>query len=146
MSAAINLDHETALITGGGTGLGMLERWHRNILFTAFLASRFGIPLVTACSAAKSASVGLVRSLATEISGQWFRSNAIAPGWIDSDMMCPALAGNLSRCDKIFSRTLVNRFDQTNDVGNATIYLHSPAAEFVTGTVLPLDGGVSLGF
>lgn len=124
----------------------MLKRKQGNILFTASMASLFGIPLVTAYSAAKSAYLGLVRSLATEVSPQGVRVNAIAPGWIESDMMLKALNGDPERARKILGRTPMNCFGTSRDVGLAATYLCSPAARFVTGVVLPVDGGASIGF
>jgi NAD(P)-dependent dehydrogenase (short-subunit alcohol dehydrogenase family) len=124
----------------------MVARKHGNILFTASMASLFGIPLVMAYSAAKSAYLGMVRSLATEVSSHGVRVNAIAPGWIESDMMLKALAGDSERSDKILGRTPMKCFGKAEDVGWAATYLCSPAARFVTGIVLPVDGGVSNGF
>ncbi len=124
----------------------MLKRRHGNILFTASMASLFGIPLVAAYSAAKSAHLGLVRSLATEVSPQGVRVNAIAPGWIESDMMLKALKGDAERSKKILGRTPLHRFGTAEDIGLAATYLCSPAAKFVTGVVLPVDGGASIGF
>jgi NAD(P)-dependent dehydrogenase (short-subunit alcohol dehydrogenase family) len=125
---------------------GMMKRRHGNILFTASMASLFGIPLVTAYSAAKSAHLGLVRSLATEVSPHGVRVNAIAPGWIESAMMLNALNGDPGRSKKILSRTPLNCFGTPEDIGLAAVYLCSPAARFVTGIVLPVDGGASIGF
>jgi NAD(P)-dependent dehydrogenase (short-subunit alcohol dehydrogenase family) len=124
----------------------MIERKHGNILFTASMASLFGVPLVVAYSAAKSAYVGMVRSLTTEVSPHGVRVNAIAPGWIESNMMRNALNGEPSRSRKILSRTPMNRFGTPKDIGLAATYLCSPAAQFVTGVVLPVDGGASIGF
>ena len=125
---------------------GMLQRRHGSIIFTASMASLFGIPLVAAYSAAKAAHLGLVRSLATEVSPHGVRVNAIAPGWIESDMMLKALKGDPAREQKILGRTPMNRFGTAEDIGLAATYLCSPAARFVTGIVLPVDGGVSIGF
>jgi NAD(P)-dependent dehydrogenase (short-subunit alcohol dehydrogenase family) len=125
---------------------GMMKRRHGNILFTASMASLFGIPLVAAYSAAKSAHLGLVRSLATEVSQHGVRVNAIAPGWIESDMMLKALSGDPERSKKILGRTPLNCFGTAEDIGLAAVYLCSPAAKFVTGVVLPVDGGASIGF
>jgi NAD(P)-dependent dehydrogenase (short-subunit alcohol dehydrogenase family) len=124
----------------------MMRRRHGNILFTASMASLFGIPLVAAYAAAKSAHLGLVRSLATEVSPRGVRVNAIAPGWIESDMMLKALNGDPARSKKILSRTPMKRFGTAQDVGLAATYLCSPAARFITGVVLPVDGGASIGF
>lgn len=125
---------------------GMMKRRRGNILFIASMASLFGIPLVAAYSAAKSAHLGLVRSLATEVSPHGVRVNAIAPGWIESDMMLKALDGDPARSQKILGRTPMNCFGTAEDVGLAATYLCSPAAKFVTGAVLPVDGGASIGF
>lgn len=124
----------------------MIQRKHGNILYTASMASLFGIPLVVAYSAAKSSYLGLVRSLATEVSPHGVRVNAIAPGWIESDMMLKALQGDPERSKKILSRTPMNCFGTAKDVGLAATYLCSPAARFVTGVILPVDGGASIGF
>jgi gluconate 5-dehydrogenase len=74
------------------------------------------------------------------------RVNAIAPGWIESDMMRSALNGDPARSAKVLGRTPMNRFGTPEDIGWAATYLCSPAAKFITGIVLPVDGGVSIGF
>jgi gluconate 5-dehydrogenase len=125
---------------------GMMARRAGSILFIASMASLFGIPHVVAYSAAKSAILGMVRTLATEWSPHGVRVNAVAPGWIDSDMMRKALADDPLREKKILDRTPMGRFGAAEDVGWAAVYLCSPAARFVTGAVLPVDGGVSIGF
>lgn len=124
----------------------MIARKHGHILFTASMASLFGIPQVIAYSAAKCAYVGMVRTLATEVSGSGVRVNAIAPGWIDSAMMRKALGNDPARSDKILGRTPMKSFGSAEDIGWAAVYLSSPAAKFVTGVVLAVDGGVSIGF
>lgn len=125
---------------------GMLERRHGNILFIASMASFMGVPKVIAYAAAKSAVLGMVRTLAAEVSGQGVRVNAIAPGWIETPMLEQALNGDPERKAKILNRTPMNTFGQPGDIGWAAVYLCSPAARFVTGTVLPVDGGASIGF
>ena len=125
---------------------GMIARRAGSIVYIASMASLFGIPNVVAYSAAKSACLGIVRTLATEWSPHGVRVNAIAPGWIDSDMMRGALAGDPARSAKILNRTPMGRFGNADDIGWAAVYLSSPAARFVTGATLPVDGGVSIGF
>lgn len=125
---------------------GMIARKHGSVIIIASMASLFGIPKVVAYAAAKSAYVGMVRTLASEVSADNVRVNAIAPGWIDSDMMRKALAGDPARQAKILGRTPMGKFGDTDDIGWAAVYLSSPAAKFVTGVVLPVDGGVSIGF
>lgn len=125
---------------------GMIARKHGSIIFTASMASLFGIPLVVAYASAKSAMLGMVRTLSTELSSDGIRVNAIAPGWIDTDMSRKAFAGDPARKNKIISRTPMAKLGDVADVGWAAVYLASPAAKFVTGAVLPVDGGVSMGF
>jgi NAD(P)-dependent dehydrogenase (short-subunit alcohol dehydrogenase family) len=125
---------------------GMIERRHGSVLFMASMASLFGIPQVVAYSAAKSAYLGLVRTLAVEVSGHGVRVNAIAPGWIQSDMVSKALDNDAPRKQRILGRTPMNRLGDPEDIGWAAVYLCSPAASFVTGTVLAVDGGISIGF
>lgn len=125
---------------------GMIERRHGSVLFIASMASLFGIPLVVAYSAAKSAHLGMVRTLAAEVSKHGVRVNAIAPGWIETEMSRKAMDGDPARKQKILGRTPLGTFGQPEDIGWAAVYLCSPAARFVTGVVLPVDGGVSIGF
>jgi gluconate 5-dehydrogenase len=124
----------------------MIARKHGSVLFMASMASLMGMPQIIAYSAAKSAYVGMVRSLSTEVAPQGVRVNAIAPGWIESDMLRKALDGDAPRKAKILSRTSMGRFGVAEDIGWTAVYLCSPAAQFVTGIVLPVDGGASSGF
>lgn len=124
----------------------MVRRGTGSILFMGSMASLFGIPLVVAYSAAKSAHLGMVRTLATELSPHGVRVNMIAPGWIETEMSRKAMEGDPERKRKILSRTPAGRFGKPEDVGLAAVYLCSPAARFVTGAVLPVDGGASIGF
>jgi gluconate 5-dehydrogenase len=124
----------------------MVDRRRGSILFIASMASLIGIPEVMAYSAAKSAHLGMVRSLATELSPSGVRVNAIAPGWIDTPMSRRAMQGDPARERRILSRTPMGRFGTPEEVALAAVYLCSDAAGFVTGAVLPVDGGASIGF
>ena len=124
----------------------MLERRHGSILFMASMTSFMGLPFVPAYSAAKSAHLGLVRSLAAELGPSGVRVNAIAPGWIQTPMLEKSLQGDTERRNKILSRTPLGHFGSPEDIAWAAVYLCSPAAKFVNGVVLPIDGGASIGF
>ncbi|MBV9848949.1 MAG: SDR family oxidoreductase [Armatimonadetes bacterium] len=125
---------------------GMTERGRGSILFIASMASLFGIPGVVAYSAAKSGLLGMVRTLATELSPVGVRVNAIAPGWIETAMSRRAMEGDPERERKILGRTPMARFGTPEDIGWAAVYLSSDAARFLTGVTLPVDGGASIGF
>lgn len=124
----------------------MLARKSGSILFTASMTSLIGMPLVVAYSAAKSAYLGMVRSLATEFGPEGVRVNAIAPGWIQSEMLDQALSGDPARKAKIIGRTPLGRFGHPDDIGWAAVYLCSSAGRFINGHILPVDGGAAVGF
>lgn len=126
-------------------GCRMVQRRAGCVLFTASMATLIGMPLIVAYSAAKSAYGGIVRSLAAEWGAAGLRVNAIAPGWIESDMLDQALSGDPARKAKILGRTPLGKFGEPDDIGLAAVYLCSPAAKFVTGVVLPVDGGAAIG-
>jgi gluconate 5-dehydrogenase len=88
----------------------------------------------------------MVRTLAAELTNSGVRINAIAPGWIETEMSRKAMAGDPTRKQKVLSRTPLRRFGTPDDIGWAAVYLCSPAAKFITGAVLPVDGGASIGF
>jgi NAD(P)-dependent dehydrogenase (short-subunit alcohol dehydrogenase family) len=127
-------------------GRRMIERRSGSVIFTASMASLMGLPLLVAYSAAKSAYIGVVRSLATEWGPHGVRVNAIAPGWITSAMVEQALAGDPVRKAKILGRIPTGSFGEPEDIGWAALYLASPAAKYVNGVVLPVDGGAAESF
>ena len=124
----------------------MKARGKGNILFQASMTSFIGQPNVIAYSTAKSGYLGMVRTLASEVSAYGIRVNGIAPGWIETPMLHQALDGDEPRKNKILGRTPMGRFGQPEDIGWAAVYLCSPAASFVNGVVLPVDGGALIGF
>jgi gluconate 5-dehydrogenase len=124
----------------------MVEREHGSIIFITSMAAIYGLPQVVAYSAAKSALAGITRQLATELSPHNVRVNSIAPGFISTPMMHAAVDKDPERKAKILGRTPSQQFGTPEDIGNAVVYLASPAARFVTGTQLVVDGGISIGF
>lgn len=127
-------------------GKRMLPRKKGAIVMMCSMTSLFGIPLVPAYSSAKSALLGLTRALAVEYSPHGVRVNAIAPGFYNTELNRRAYEGDPARLQKILTRTPMGRLGEESDVGYAAVYLCSPAAKFVTGVVLPVDGGCSIGF
>jgi NAD(P)-dependent dehydrogenase (short-subunit alcohol dehydrogenase family) len=127
-------------------GRRMVERHNGSVVFMASMTALIGMPLVVAYSAAKSAYRGIVRSLATEWGPHGVRINAIAPGWIASEMLDQALNGDPARKAKVLGRTPLGRFGEPDDIGWAVVYLASPAARFVSGILLPVDGGAAEAF
>jgi 2-dehydro-3-deoxy-D-gluconate 5-dehydrogenase len=112
------------------------------IINLASLYSVFGSGLIPSYSAAKGAIVQLTKSLAIELAQHNIQVNAIAPGWIETDMTAAARSMPLN--DEIILRTPAKRWGQTEDLIGATVFLASRAADFVTGITLPVDGGYSI--
>jgi len=125
---------------------GMVARGHGAVLFTSSMAAFMGVPQVMAYAAAKSAYFGMVSTLSAELAAEGVRVNAIAPGWIFSEMSRKALDNDPARKAKVLSRIQMGRMGQPEDVGWAAVYLCSPAANYVTGVTLPVDGGAAVGF
>ena len=124
----------------------MLANGKGSIIFIASMASYMGMPSVVGYTAAKTAVLGLTRSLACEWSASGVRVNAIAPGWITTPMTDKAFSGDPVRKNKVLSRTPMGKMGVPADIGNAAVYLASPAAAFVSGHCLAIDGGASIGF
>lgn len=124
----------------------MLERGKGSILFIASMASYIGLSQVVPYAAGKSAVLGMVRTLANEWSAQGVRVNAIAPGFIETPMVQKALQGDADRRNRVLLRTPMGKLGEPDDIAYAAVYLCSPAAKYVTGTTLVVDGGTSIGF
>ncbi len=124
----------------------MKERKAGNIIFISSMSALIGMTSVAAYSSAKTAMLGLTRSLSGEVASYNVRVNAIVPGFIDSVMFRKAVDGDIPRQQKILGRTAMNKYGDPMDIGWAAVYLCSPAASFITGVSLPVDGGCSIGF
>ena len=125
---------------------GMAARGKGSILNITSMAAMYGLPKVPAYSASKSAVLGMTRTLAVEWAPSGIRVNAIAPGFIFSDMTDKALNSDPDRKRRVMDRTPMGRLGQAAEIGTAAVFLCSDAASFVTGVNLPVDGGNSIGF
>jgi 2-deoxy-D-gluconate 3-dehydrogenase len=121
-------------------GRGMLERGEGRVIFTASLLSFQGGINVPGYAAAKSGVAGLVRALSNEWAGQGVTVNGIAPGYIATDNTA-ALQADPDRSRQIMERIPAGRWGRAEDLGGAVVFLASPAAAYVTGAILPVDGG-----
>ena len=125
---------------------GMAARGKGVILNITSMAAIYGLPKVAAYTSAKSAVLGLTRALAVEWAPQGIRVNAIAPGFIYSDMTDKALNSDPDRKRRVMDRTPMGRMGQAEEVAAAAVFLCSDAASYITGVNLPVDGGNSIGF
>ena len=117
-------------------GRGMVERGHGKIIFTASMLSFQGGVNVVSYAAAKSGIAGLTRALANEWAPHGVNVNAIAPGYIATDNT-QALQDDPDRSASIVARIPAGRWGRPDDLGGATVFLASAAADYVHGTVLP---------
>jgi len=124
----------------------MLKQKSGCIINISSMAAQYGIPYVIAYSAAKTAIEGMTRAMAVELSPEGIRVNCVAPGFITTNMSAKALDNDPQRKQKVLSRTPMGKLGHPDDVAGAILYLASDAAKYVTGIILPVDGGNSIGF
>jgi len=118
----------------------MLARGRGRIIFTASMLSFQGGINVPGYTAAKSGIAGLTKALANEWASKGITVNAIAPGYIATDNT-RALQDDPARSTSILERIPAGRWGQASDLAGATVFLASPASDYVSGIVLPVDGG-----
>lgn len=110
------------------------------------MASQYGIPKVIAYTASKSAIEGMTRAMAVDLSPSGIRVNCIAPGFIATDMSEKALNNDPERKNKVLSRTPIGYLGLPSQVADAALFLATDASSYITGIVMPVDGGNSIGF
>lgn len=124
----------------------MLAHKKGSIVNISSMAAQYGIPQVMAYTAAKTGIEGMTRAMAVELSPHGIRVNCVAPGFIATDMSAKALNNDLERKQKVLSRTPMGKLGTPADVAGAVYYYANNTSTFVTGTILPVDGGNSIGF
>lgn len=118
----------------------LLAKSGGTIVATASMLSFFGGGLVPGYAASKGGIAQLVKSLAIAYAPDGIRVNAIAPGWIATPLTA-ALQADPTRTEPILARTPLGRWGHPADLVGAVAFLSSPMSGFVTGIVLPVDGG-----
>ncbi len=121
-------------------GAPMLERGYGKIINLASLLSFQGGFRVPAYAASKGAVAQLTKALCNEWAGRGVNVNAVAPGYIATDMN-EALLADEARNEQILVRIPAGRWGNPDDLTGAVLFLASPAANYIHGTVLPVDGG-----
>jgi NAD(P)-dependent dehydrogenase (short-subunit alcohol dehydrogenase family) len=124
----------------------MIDRGEGTIINISSMAAKYGLPQVIAYTASKSAIEGMTKAMAVELSPKGIRVNCIAPGFIATDMSAKALNNDKERKRKVLSRTPLGKLGAPADIGDAALFLASESAKYLTGVVLPVDGGNSIGF
>ncbi|MDG1571172.1 SDR family NAD(P)-dependent oxidoreductase [Robiginitalea sp. M366] len=117
-----------------------------SIINISSMAAQYGLPYVIAYSASKTAIEGMTRAMAVEMGPMGIRVNCVAPGFIKTPMTAKALDSDPERKGRVYARTPMGEMGIPEDIADAVYFLASREARFITGTVLPVDGGNSIGF
>lgn len=121
-------------------GRPMLERGEGKVVNLASLLSFQGGMTVPAYAASKGAVAQLTKALCNEWAGKGINVNAVAPGYMATDMNA-ALLADPARLEQLSVRIPAGRWGQPEDIGTVVVFLASPAAAYVHGQVLAVDGG-----
>jgi len=120
----------------------MMRQKSGKIINIASMYSFFGSGLIPSYSAAKGAIVQLTKSMAIEFAPHNIQVNAIAPGWIETDLTAPVRTMPMN--DEILARTPAGRWGRPEELAGAAVYLASRASDFVTGDTIRVDGGYAI--
>jgi NAD(P)-dependent dehydrogenase (short-subunit alcohol dehydrogenase family) len=117
-----------------------------SIINISSMAALYGLPKVIAYTASKSAIEGMTVAMAVELSPKGIRVNAIAPGFIATDMSAKALNNDPERKNKVMGRTPMGFLGLPEDVADAALFLATNSSKYITGTSIRVDGGNAIGF
>jgi 2-deoxy-D-gluconate 3-dehydrogenase len=120
----------------------MVKQGQGKIINIVSMYSFFGSALVPSYSAAKGALIQLTKSMAIELAPFGIQVNAIAPGWIETDMTAPLKSSPLYQ--EIITRTPAGRWGNPDELSGTAVYLASRASNFVTGATICVDGGYAI--
>ncbi len=121
---------------------GMIRARHGRIILVSSIVGLYGAPGQSNYAASKAALVGLARSITRELGGRGITANVVAPGFIETEMTA-ALPDE--RRKAYLSAIPAGRFAQPQEVADAVVFLASPGAAYISGAVIPVDGGMGMG-
>lgn len=140
--AVLSINLTSAFIYAQAVSAGMLKSGHGKIINIASIMSWFGGVTIPAYAASKGGISQLTKALSNDWAARGICVNAIAPGYIDTALNT-ALIHNPERNTEVLARTPVKRWGLPADLKGAAVFLASAASDFVTGAIIPVDGGYS---
>lgn len=142
----LNVDLVAPLIVAKRVAPGMIERREGKIINMCSMMSVYGRQNVSAYAAAKGGLKLLTANMCCEWAKYGVQINGIGPGYIATEQTAPIRVDGHPFNDLVMTRTPANRWGEPEDVGNASLFLASKAANFVNGHVLNVDGGILANF
>jgi NAD(P)-dependent dehydrogenase (short-subunit alcohol dehydrogenase family) len=121
---------------------GMLKQRRGRMIFISSVVALVGAPGQANYAASKAGLIGLARSIARELGSRSITANVIAPGFIETDMTADI---SDARRSEVLANVPLKRYGAAEEIAGAALYLASPAAAYVSGVVLPVDGGLGMG-
>jgi 3-oxoacyl-[acyl-carrier protein] reductase len=145
-TVAVNLDSAFALIKHSVEHMkrqGKRDGASRHIVLVSSTAGQRGEAFHCDYAATKGALISMVKGLSTELASDRIYVNCVAPGWVETDMSAPVLANSETRA-KIFEKIPLGRVAKAEEIAAPILFLCTPAAGFITGEILNVNGGAVL--
>jgi len=138
--SVIQINQRAVFFLAQAAGRIMVKQGRGKIINIASMLSYQGGILVPSYTASKSAVMGLTRALANEWANKGINVNAIAPGYMATDNTAP-LRADAARSESILGRIPAGRWGEPSDLMGVVVFLASPAADYLNGAIVPVDGG-----
>ena len=137
----IDVNLNAVFILSQLAGQTMLEQGHGKIINIASMTSFFGSEMVPAYSASKGGIMQLTKALANEWMQHGINVNAIAPGYMETALTSDMKLKNPAQYEEITRRIPAHRWGKGEDLAGAVIFLSSEASDYISGAIIPVDGG-----